>query len=107
VCPAMQPASNTDCAVEADCMYGATICTCVDPGPDGRWACSGDHDGGHGGEDSGATCPADDPSGTSCPDAGLPIGPCRYGNTTCNCAPGDVDWVCIRFRPQTSDRPMR
>jgi hypothetical protein len=97
MCPATQPAPNTDCTYEGDCTYGTTICTCVDPGPDGRWACGGDHDGGHGG-DSGGSCPAADPSGTDCPDAGLPIGPCVYGgNTTCMCAVGDVSWNCIRF----------
>ena len=73
-------------------------CSCLDPGPEGIWMChGGTHDGG--GSDAGR-CPADDPTGTFCPDAGLPIGPCLYpGNTTCTCSVGDVEWSCIRFKP--------
>ena len=98
-CPAMQPMPSSQCDVDIECTYGMTVCHCVDPGPTGTWLCHGGGQDGGGGADGGR-CPADDPSGTFCPDAGLPIGPCLYpGNTTCNCNVGDVEWFCIRFTP--------
>jgi hypothetical protein len=97
-CPAMQPIPASPCNVEVECIYGPVSCSCLDPGPDGIWACHGGHDAGPASD--GGRCPADDPTGTFCPDAGLPIGPCLYpGNTTCNCNVGDVEWFCIRFAP--------
>jgi hypothetical protein len=98
-CPAMQPPPASACAIEADCTYGMVICTCIDPGPNGTWAChGGPHDAGGGGDAS--QCPADEPTGEACPDAGLPIGPCIYGgNTSCSCRVGDTEWFCIRFTP--------
>ena len=96
-CPAMQPTPGAQCNhVEGDCFYGGGVtCSCLDPGPDGIWAChGGPHDGG--GTDGGR-CPAEVPLGVACPDAGLPIGPCLYdGNTTCTCAVGETEWTCIR-----------
>jgi hypothetical protein len=97
-CPAAQPVPGSSCAIEVDCIYGSATCTCADPGPNGTWLCHGGHDDAGGAD--GGNCPASDPTGEFCPDAGLPIGPCIYGgNTRCTCNVGDVEWFCVRSTP--------
>jgi len=96
-CPATQPAGGSGpCDVEVDCDYGSVRCTCLDPGPNGSWACVAPPGDSGGGNDSGM-CPADVPSfGDPCPDSGF-RGPCLYdsGHTECTCDPTS-GWGCIR-----------
>jgi hypothetical protein len=93
-CPASAPQPGSACTDQVDCTYGTTVCTCIDPGPNGTWGCSGGPppDGGSG--DAGGKCPDSAPLGESCPDAGLPIGPCIYGTLSCSCPVGATDWMC-------------
>lgn len=98
MCPATQPSPATPCNVQEDCTYGPVTCTCIDPGPDGVWACAGGPppDGGGGGGDGGM-CPADiPPPRDPCPDSGF-LGPCLYesGHTECRCDPTE-GWGCVR-----------
>jgi hypothetical protein len=98
MCPATQPAPTDACNSQEDCRYGAVTCTCIDPGPDGRWGCSGGPlpEGGSGGD--GGMCPATEPRfGDPCSDAGF-LGPCIYdsGHAECRCDPDTGGWGCIR-----------
>jgi hypothetical protein len=95
-CPATQPIPATACADDVDCVYGPVTCTCLDPGPDGLWACVGDPDAGNVGDSSGI-CPAESPIQEDCPDSG-PAGPCIYeqGHLVCRCLAGATTWVCER-----------
>jgi hypothetical protein len=98
MCPATQPAPTDACNSQEDCRYGAVTCTCIDPGPDGRWGCSGGPlpEGGAGGD--GGMCPATEPRfGDPCSDAGF-LGPCIYdsGHAECRCDPDTGGWGCIR-----------
>jgi hypothetical protein len=95
-CPANAPQPGSACTAELDCIYGTIVCTCIDPGPNGTWGCSGGPQPEGGSGDAGGMCPAAEPIGESCPDAGLPIGPCLYsgGHLSCSCPVGAADWAC-------------
>jgi hypothetical protein len=96
----MQPMTTTDCDVVGDCLYGPVTCTCIDPGPNGNWTCTGGPppEGGGGGDGSGGMCPAMEPTfGDPCVDGGS-LGPCFYdsGHSECVCDPTGAGWSCIR-----------
>jgi hypothetical protein len=98
MCPGSAPQSGSHCDVNVDCIYGPITCTCIDPGPNGAWGCTGGPGGdGGGGDGSGGMCPATQPDfGDPCPDSGS-LGPCLYngGLTVCTCDPAGVGWSCI------------
>jgi hypothetical protein len=100
-CPANAPQPGSACTDDLECKYGTNVCTCVDPGPNGSWGCSGGPGPEGGSGDASGMCPAVEPIGESCPDAGLPIGPCLYsgGHLSCSCAVGATDWVCEQHAP--------
>ena len=89
-CPAAQPSPGARCTSIADCTYGRTLCTCIDPGPNGVWECEGPR------PDAGpnpAACPRNEPNpGDPCGDAGMVEG-CRYDDLVCSC--DREGWDCI------------
>ena len=97
-CPASAPQPGSSCTDDLDCTYGTTICTCIDPGPNGVWGCSGGPGPEGGASDASGSCPAMEPTfGDPCVDGGS-LGPCFYngGHSECTCDPTGVGWSCVR-----------
>jgi hypothetical protein len=97
-CPSNAPQPGSACTADLECTYGTTICSCIDPGPNGTWGCSGGPGPEGGSGDASGTCPAMEPGfGDPCADGGS-LGPCIYdgGHSECTCDPIGVGWSCVR-----------